>query len=201
MKEIQIGIVVGMLLLATTVPVVGAPTITIEERHLSPQSRGIEWNFTYDRGEFDAFRYTVQTKDKGYICCGMTEETNRFYILLLKLSANGTEEWHVINYDLNGTYVDPYTMDVHPFLILQAQDGGFLISGLSTISVDVQGQNIWTTAGFLWKTTATGSTEWVHHYYNVTELYVDLIYYSLEIPGGFVSTGSRYYFDMTGQVT
>ena len=187
-------------MIATTVPVVGTTNITTDEKNVQPQSRGMEWNFTYDLGEFDEIRHMLQTTDGGYIGCGMIEEANKFYILLLKLTPSGTEEWHVVNHDLNGTAVTPTEMDVIAFHIIQTSEGGFLMSGVSMINVEIEGTPIWIPAGFLWKTTATGTTQWVQHYYSVEELAIDYIYYTAEIPTGYVSTGHRIYFDMMGQV-
>ena len=201
MRRKIMGICVCMLVLATALPAAGTLNKNIEKEiePLLPPSVG--WNLTYNRGEFDSIRDIQQTKpDGGYICCGLTEESNNFYILLLKLYANGTEEWHVVNYALNGTYVTSTEMDAIAFHVIQTIDGGFLVTGVSVISIEIQGETIWGGMGFLWKTTATGVTEWIEHYYSIEELAVDYIYYSLEIIGGYISTGQRIYFDMTGQV-
>ena len=201
MKKKIVGILVCMLVIATALPAVGIMNKN-KQYNIEPLiPPSVEWNLTYDRGEFDEIRYIQQTPEGGYIGCGLTEESNNYYIMLVKLDSDGDEEWHVVNYDLNGTYIDPYAMDVIAFHILVATDGGFLISGNSVISDEVQGETVWTTAGFLWKTNATGATQWIQHYYSVEELYVEFIYESLEIPGGFVVTGSRIYFDLTGSVT
>lgn len=200
MKRKLVGICVCMLVIATAVPAVGTLK-TIHENNLQPQRRGVEWNLTYDRGEFDEFRHVTQTMpDKGYICCGLTEETNNYYVLLVKLDTDGNEEWHVVNYDLNGTVVNQFNMELRAFQILQTKDGGFLIIGSSVISVEVQGENYWIQTGYLWKINATGTTEWLHRYYNIEEQAVDVPYYCVETSDGYVVTGFRAYYELTGVI-
>jgi len=199
MKKKIVGICVCMLLIATALPAVGTLNKTINEKNVETQSRGIEWNLTYDRGEFDDIRYITQTDD-GYICCGLTEESNNFYVWILKLDADGNEDWHIVNYDLNGTGLGTTDNDVFSMHILQTSDGGFLFSGWSMIQVYVEGEYVWVPVGYFWKTNAIGTTDWVQHYYSVEELGLDFIYCAEEISTGYAACGFRIYYDITGQI-
>lgn len=200
MKEKIIGILVCMLLIVTAIPAVGELNKTIDEKPTIKNLNGIEWNITYGGDEFDAIRNVEQTDDDGYICCGLTEESDNFYVYLLKLDSDGNEEWSIVNTNLNGTYVDPYENDVFGMHVLQTPDGGYIANGWSVVYVEVQGEWIWSAGGFLWKTDSTGSTEWIKHYYSAEELAIDLLYRTIIVDEGYVVAGFRMYYDMTGQV-
>lgn len=201
MKNKIVVICICTLLIATAAPAVGILNNPIHGKSQQLQnSRNMEWNLTYDRGEFDEIRYILQTTDGGYICCGLTEESDNYYVMILKLDTNGEEEWHVVNYDLNGTILGQTDNWIFTMHILQTNDGGFLFSGWSTILVDVEGEYIWLPAGYLWKTNATGATDWLQHYYSVEELGLDFLYCTEEISMGYAACGFRIYYDISGQI-
>jgi len=201
MEKKILGIFICTLLIATAIPALGTEINTSNCTMQQVLLTGVEWSLTYDRGEFDECRYIIQTMpDKGYLTCGVTEESDNYYVWLLKLDSDGNEEWLVVNYDLNGSYIDAYNMDVFSFHIIQTTDEGFLITGASMVSDEVQGELVWATAGYLWKIDASGSTEWVQHYYSVDELRLDFTYATIEIQDGYVSTGFSIYYNITGYV-
>jgi hypothetical protein len=148
----------------------------------------------------DELRIVEEAHDGGYISCGVTEESDNYYVWLLKLFSNGTEDWHLINYNLNGTIMTPTIMNVRAFDIVKTSDNGYLISGGSEIELNVQGEDIWVPTGYFWKIDASGTTEWTEHYYDIGALALDFIYDTLEISTGYVSTGFRIYYDISGTI-
>jgi hypothetical protein len=203
MKRKITGIGIMMLFIATAVlPAVG--TIN-EHREMTPTNYNqptVEWTKTFDRGEFDHFHSARQTSDGGYIACGLTEESHVFFPWLVKLYANGTEQWRKVNYDLNGTYVTGTGQDVFATDVIETSDNGFLIVGYSTIPFEHKGQTYWMAAGYFWKTDNAGNTQWVRHYYdvNVNDL-TDVLFCSynvIEVKDGFVAGGFTDYYTIDG---
>lgn len=199
MKRKIVGILAITLLIATAVlPVVGTMNEADEYCTTHINQPTVEWMKTFDRGEFDHFHTVRQTDDGGYIACGDTEEDNMFYVWIVKVDSLGDEEWKVVNHDLNGSYLSNSEMYVAAFDIQQTVDGGFIISGISMIEVEIEGNYVWVPTGFLWKTDGSGNTDWVYHYYEITEYGV--VYYPyaiIETDTGYVSSGMNLYYDIT----
>ena len=164
MKKI-LGIFVMTLLTATAVLPALANMNEIKDIETSGiLSPTVEWKKTYGGEEFDHFHTARQTDDGGYIACGLTEESDMYYAWLLKVDSGGNEEWSKTNYDLNGSYLTNTDFWIMAFDVIQTSDGGYLISGVSMIEDEYQGEDLWGTTAYLWKTDDTGGTEWIKHY-------------------------------------
>jgi len=193
MKKKIIGILVCMLLIATAVPAVGTINKNTNEKTVLQLPNGVEWDLTIDRGEFDSIRHVEQTSDGGYIGCGLTEESDMFYCYLIKVDSDGNEDWRVINYDLNASYVTSPSSDVYAMNVIQTSEGGYLVSGWGMIfEEEAEG---WAPVGYLWKTDSTGTTEWIQRYYKIEDYAIDFIYPALEIDDGYMASGFRIYYD------
>jgi hypothetical protein len=196
MKKKLVGIGVMMLFIATAVlPAVG----TINEyREITPTNYNqptVEWTKTFDRGQFDYFHTVRQTSDGGYIASGATEENKMYYVWVVKVDANGNEEWRVVNHDLNGTIMGT-TISVSGYDVQQTSDGGYIVIGASYLPFDTESGIYWDTTTFLWKLDATGNTQWLKHYYEQTDEYL-VIYYNIaviEVENGFVASCYDYYY-------
>jgi hypothetical protein len=108
-----------MLLFATVFTVAGTTT---EKKGSSP---AIEWMKTYGSDQNDWGNCIAKTSDGGYILTG-TYGRNVWslwfsYLYLLKVDANGNEQWHQIQ--------GPYTMDHVGKCVQQTSDGGYIIIG------------------------------------------------------------------------
>jgi len=102
MKTKIIGILVCTLLIATALPAVG--TINKDDMNTTPQRLvDVEWEYTYGGDEFDWFYDIQPTRDGGYIAAGLSEEDNLYYAWLLKVDADGEEEWSTVNYEFKWT--------------------------------------------------------------------------------------------------
>jgi hypothetical protein len=198
-----VGIFVCTLLIATAIPAVGTMNTTTYKKYNLQYANSIEWNLTYGGDEFDAIRCVDQTSDEGFICCGLTEESDNFYVYLLKLDSEGNEEWNVVKTNLNGTYVDPYDNEVFVTRVLQTSDGGYLLCGWSMDYIDEPGAYFWVGAGFICKTNSSGVTEWIKHYWSLEEQAIDIIECPLELSdnSGYIASGIRYYYDEEAQIT
>ena len=98
-----VGILVTTLLISAALPAVGTMNVKLSEKPLATSD--IDWEVTIDRGEYDSIRHIEQTDDDGYICCGLTEESDMFYVQVLKLDSTGGIDWHIVNYNLNASVV------------------------------------------------------------------------------------------------
>lgn len=156
MNKKIVGIWIGMLLLATTVPVVGTLNANFETKKALLLPPGVEWEHTYGGDEFDWFYDTQPTTDGGYIATGMTEEDNMYYAWLLKVNATGEEEWSAVNHEFNGTAIES---EILVQCVRQAPDGGYLVGGMGRYYLPNPG--VWVYPGYLWKVNAAGSTEWL----------------------------------------
>ena len=200
-----VGTFVMTLLIATAVlPVVGTMNEVKDicnESNCSMQPT-VEWEKTFGGDEFDWIYSVEQTNDGGYIACGVTEESGMGYVWLLKLDSGGNEEWSVVNHDLNASKMTSTDMQVTATYVIQTADGGYIVAGEGVTDVVVQGQTIWVQVGYLWKVTATGTTEWLKHdYCDEEELWVELLWRVVEIDDGYVVSGWKIYFNIQGQVT
>jgi len=198
MKRKIVGICVMTLLIATAVlPVVGTMNENMDITTSNIQQPTVEWKKTYGGDEFDHFHTVRQTDDGGYIACGNTEENDMYYVWLVKVDSAGNEEW-------SGSYLSNTEMWVAGFDVQQTSDGGYIVSGISMIQVEIEGEQYWVPTGFLWKTDDTGNTEWFDHYYDIDEIDEYLILYFLyniiEIEDGFVGSINGIYYEPTGAI-
>ena len=202
MRKGIIGIFVAALLIATAVlPALG----TINEKicpindTLLPPSAA--WRKTFGGDEFDHFHSARQTSDGGYIACGLTEESDEYFAWLIKVNSDGDEEWSKINYDINGTYLTSYEMWISAFDVIETSDNGFLVSGVSMILYEYEGDTVWAPAGYYWKTDDKGNTEWIKHYYTEDfeneNLGLHWLYSVIEVEDGFVSGAMIVYWNTT----
>ena len=199
MKRKIVGMLVTALLIATAVlPAVGTMNENMDITTSNIQQPTVEWKKTYGGDEFDHFHTVRQTDDGGYIACGNTEENDMFYVWLVKVDSAGNEEWSVVNYDLNGSYLTNTEFWIMGFDVSQTSDGGYIVCGVSMQHDEYQGEEGWLPTGFFWKTDDNGNTEWLEHYYNFEEepiLY--FIYSVIEVEDGFVGGGFGLHWDST----
>jgi parallel beta-helix repeat protein len=106
-----------------------------------------EWNRTFGGSSYDSGRSVQQTIDGGYIVAGLTESfaAGQGDVWLLKVAANGTEEW-------NRTFGGP-SYDYGSSVQLTT-DGGYIIAS-STASFGAGSWDVW-----LLKVAANGTEEW-----------------------------------------
>jgi len=162
----------------------------------------VEWEKTYGGDECDMIYSVEPTTDGGYIACGTTEESGMHYVWLLKLDSDGNEEWSVVNHDLNASKMTSAEMQVLATYVIQTDDGGYIVVGWGIIDVVVQGETLWPQVGYLWKITATGTTEWLKHdYYDKEEFWLNLPWRILEVEDGYMVSGWKVYYNMLYEVT
>ncbi|MFE3845304.1 PKD domain-containing protein [Thermoplasmatota archaeon] len=199
MRKKIVGIFVMTLFIASAVlPALGTMNEIKDSGISSLDGPTVEWLKTYGGEEFDHFHTVRQTDDGGYIACGVTEESDMFYVWLLKVDSYGNEEWSKINYNLNGTYISNTEMWVVGLDVIQTSDGGYITSGVSMIEIEFHGEASWGTTGFLWKSDDEGNTDWIKHYYglDVEEgLYASFLYNVIEIEDGYVAGGFKFLYD------
>lgn len=117
----------------------------------------IEWEKTYGSSKID-FGYCVQqTTDLGYIITGAYGR-NLFspwngYLYLLKVDAQGNEQWHQTHGTANYENVGK--------AVRQTTDGGYIIAGYTGYTYHLD--------GLVEKTNETGTITWSHTYGNVNE--------------------------------
>jgi hypothetical protein len=154
MKKKIIGIFVCMLLIVTALPVVG--TINKYDMKTTPQqTSSVEWERTYGGDEFDWLFTILNTSDGGYIATGITEEEGLLYAWLLKVDADGVEQWNTVNYEFNGTEVQT---DIVVYCVREVMGEGYVVSGYGRYYNTFLGD--WFIAGYLWKVDLSGSTLW-----------------------------------------
>ena len=189
-----------LFLAAAVIPAVGTMTEKNDQLSLVIYSPTVEWQKTFDRGEFDHFHMVRQTDDGGYIAVGNTEENDMYYVWLVKLDAVGNEEWMTINYDLNGSYLTNTEFYIMGFDVQQTSDEGYIIGGVSMVHLQIDDEYYWLPAGFLWKTDDTGGTEWLNHYYDVDESIVYWMYNVIEVEDGYVGTEFDLHYDAVNEI-
>ena len=110
----------------------------------------IEWQRTYGGAKFDYPSDILQTRDGGYILAGGTTSFGEgdFDIWILKLDAQGNIEWQKV---FGGPNYDGVP------LILQTEDGGFLVAGNS---YSWQNLGIDSYRSLLFKLDASGNIQW-----------------------------------------
>ena len=199
MNKKIVGTIVMTLFIATAVlPVVGLMNEDIEKKPSSFDGPSFEWFKTFGGDEFDHFHTVRQTSDGGYIATGLTEEMDMYYVWLLKIDSDGIEEWRIINTNLNGSHLTSTDFWIMGFDVIETSDNGFLISGVSMVQDEYQGEDLWGTTGFLWKTNENGDTEWIKHYYDLEneEGILSYMFYNvIEIDEEFVTGGFRFIYD------
>ena len=111
------------------------------------------WSQTYYREESDCDDYDIirdikQTSDGGYILTGSAQIVGDQDAALVKIDADGNEEWFKT---FNGVY--GFVEDDQAYSVLQTSDGGYIVAGKekSPGSID----NI-----YILKTDSSGNQEW-----------------------------------------
>ena len=92
----------------------------------------------------DVLRYVQQTTDGGYIAVGMWNEESHW---LLKVDANGNEEWNL-------TVLPDSTRYPRAYVVQQTSDGGYIVTGCHA---DPHASRAYGYNRFLWKVDATGT--------------------------------------------
>jgi len=144
----------------------------------------IEWEKTFGGDEFDWFYCIRQTNDGGYIATGTTEESDMHYGWLLKLDADGDEEWSNVNLDLNGA--DSETQQIMSD-VQQTSDGGYIAGGIGLYYNEAH--EYWGVSGYLWKLDSTGETEWLQSIVNAEGQWTLFPFSIEEIDDGFICGG------------
>jgi hypothetical protein len=182
MKKKIVGIIVCMLLLATTLPVVGTLNKKIETSGAPLTPSGVEWEKTYGGDEFDWFYDVQPTRDGGYIATGITEENNVYYAWLVKVNATGGEEWCIVNHEFFGSQIETNIL-VSCVRQAPAPDDGYLVGGMGVYYNTFYGY--WFVSGYLWKVNTVGGTEWLKPINNEQEewCYVPFVFESYNDSG------------------
>lgn len=187
MKQKIIALCIMMLLMTTAgISAVGILNIQMETYTTQPM---VEWEKTFGEDEFDYFRCIQQTSDGGYLAFGETEQDDMNYAWLLKLDADGNEEWNNVNQDLNGSVYDREDL---ANMVIETNDGSFIACGFSTAYYS--DYSIWSGAGYLWKIDASGQTDWVKRYQSISETESEAIlsifpFNIIELDGGYALGG------------
>ncbi len=107
----------------------------------------VEWNMHYGDDQDNIGQSVYQTLDDGFIICGHTVSPNTGfnYVYLLKVNADGEEEW---SQSYGGEGHD------YGYSVLQDLDSGYIIAGVSRSAGDSNGD------GFLMKTDSNGNQLW-----------------------------------------
>ena len=174
-KLLGIGVVVTLLLTSFVV----AETSTNEKEEMVNvascfgQPPAVEWENTYGGDGDEALRYIQQTTDGGYSGVGMWNRESHW---LLKIDADGNEEWNAISPPDNTRYPRAY-------VVQQTSDGGYITTG-------VHGDNV----GYgynrcLWKVDASGATEWLQIYSDPAFAYHHCVQETSD--GGFIVAGEK----------
>ncbi len=155
MKKKILVILICMLLIASALPAVG--TINkIEEREMpSFYQSGVEWEYTYGGDEFDWLYHVQPTSDGGYVAAGLTEEDNMYYGWLLKVNADGEEEWSLVEHNINGSVIDDEILVMCVRETTEPYDG-YVVGGFSRYYDEIN--EWWATVGWLWMVNDSGET-------------------------------------------
>ncbi len=156
-KEIFTIIFFEMLLISTAVlPVSG----TFGESTCKIQPNGIEWAKTYGGDEFDMFHCVHQTHDKGFIVSGVSEISDNYYPILMKLDSDGDEEWTWTIQQIAYEKVSYGILDTYPIFSNQVNDRGYLFC----LWLDVNYEDILVTIAGLFNINEIGELEWAKFY-------------------------------------
>jgi hypothetical protein len=157
MKEKIIGIFVCMLLIATAVPAMGTTPylkLSDEKSIFSSHEIEVEWDQIYGGPNIEVFRDVKQTNDGGYIAVGAYNATrtpsDSGAHWLVKVDANGQEEWNAIALPNSSFYPRCYNVE-------QTSDGGYITAGSHE-------SGTWGYNRCVWKVDEDGNTEWLKIY-------------------------------------
>jgi hypothetical protein len=156
MKRELLEIFFMMMLLSSTaavLPVVGMVENTLHEAYIYD----IEWAKTYGGNEFDMFHCVHQTDDEGFIVSGITEVSDSYYPLLLKLDPVGDEEWRWTIQQISYENMVFDIREVYPIFTDQVSDGGYLFC----LWLDITYEEVLQTIAGLFKFNAQGEQEWM----------------------------------------
>ncbi|UCF12247.1 MAG: hypothetical protein JSW06_09420 [Thermoplasmatales archaeon] len=200
MKKKLLGIFVCMLLIATAIPAVGtvnelkegqnAPAFVKNQEVVKGNIRPlhdpvVEWERFYGGGvNLEIFRYVKQTDDGGYIAVGAWNATDypSGSHWLVKVDANGDEEWNVTACPNSSLYPRCYIVE-------QTSDGGYITAGCHEDGI------AWGYDRCIWKVDEDGNTEWLKIYDDPSLGYHTCIQETTD--GGFIVTGEVYYDNST----
>ena len=148
MKKI-IGIFVLMLMVATTIPVVGQMNISIKnDNEMNPSNNGDKWVKTFGGNKEEVCNSVMQTSDGGYIFVGETRSfgNGNSDLWLTKIDDSGNKLWDRVyggeDYDFGNA-------------VQQTSDGGYIITGVSESFGSIQDTSLW-----LIKTDSKGNLIW-----------------------------------------
>lgn len=186
MKRKIIGICIGMLMIATTVPAVGTKNDYREQNTAMFFPPGVDWMETYGGEEFNwIFDIKKSTTDDGYIAGGIQECQNRMCAWMLKIDKNGTEEWSTINDLWYGLY--PVQDEISVQCVLPIEDG-FLAGGYGYYNDTGD-----TIVGYLWKVNLTGETQWLKGLWNETEIWSVSPFDMIQVDDEIICCGWQWY--------
>lgn len=136
-------------------------------------SGNLEWEKTYGGANEDCAYSVCQTNDGGYIIGGRTKSFGDTDgdAYLLKISANGTEEW-------KQTFDGPKTYNDYIHCVRQTVDGGYIATGNTSNRISDL---------FLLKTDGKGNKQWWKFY--GTNDYDDGRWLSMTKDGGYIVGG------------
>ncbi len=187
MKEKIAGIVFLMLVVATSVPVIGTTNEIIGNESLSKTLKNneevhenfyalhepeIEWEYKYGGPNDEVFRDIKQTTDGGYITVGVWNSTSHW---LVKLDADGKEQW-------NATALPNETLWPRCWMVEQTNDGGYVTAGSHENAAQTMAYN-----RCIWKVDGDGNTEWLKIYDDPPNGYHMCIKQTTD--GGYIVTG------------
>lgn len=191
MKKNIVGIVFLMLVMATSVPVIGTTSEIIGNENLSKTLKNseevnenfcalhepeIEWEYKYGGPNDEVLRDIKQTTDGGYIAVGVWNSTSHW---LVKLDADGNEQW-------NATALPNETYWPRCWMVEQTNDGGYVTAGSHENAGGTMAYN-----RCIWKVDEDGNTEWLKIYDDLPNGYHTCIKQTTD--GGYIVTGEIEY--------
>jgi hypothetical protein len=174
-----------VLILTVITSVLGIFNISAYEYESSILPSNIEWTRTYGGDEFDMFHCVHQTSDQGYIVSGVTEISNDYYPVLMKLNSFGDEEWRWFIQQISYEDAVYDILDVYPIFSNQISDGGYLFC----LWLDIEYLEIMRTIAGLFKFNEDGLLEW-NCFYSEGFAWVFRPISFIEVEDGFVVAGT-----------
>lgn len=161
MKKKIIGILVVMLLIGTTISVVGIQN-KINDRSKSLSSDEVVWSMTYGYSKFDMLHCVHLTDDGGYIACGTTEAEdldNIYRPWILRVDANGNKlwDWILTEIEYEGHYFNMFD-ECWCTYVIEVSDGGF-VSCFRLLCTTSESDSYWI-CGLL-KLDVSGNLQWI----------------------------------------
>lgn len=155
-KKISEFLIVMLLISFAIAPAHG----TFDKSICSAQFCEVEWAKTYGGDEFDMFHCIHQTHDDGFIVSGVSEQSDKYYPILMKLDSDGDEEWTWTAQQVTYRNVVYDIQDAYPIFSNQVNDGGYLLC----LWLDIlYAEDVVTIAG-LFKINEYGDQEWITYY-------------------------------------